>query len=299
MPRAVWQRLQTAPVALRWPTKWALFAAVVLLTAYPRPDLLVRQIGQLRRLNDLPNPHEPALQPVRGRFSAFLDARGVNRTEPRRMLAAVNAFVQREIPYSWDWDNWAVADYTPTLAELLARGTEDCDGRAVLAAALLRSEGIPAELVCDLRHVWVSTPHGDTMDPLGPPLIRSNGGGLPLKSWLRLIDPAPPAFGIAVFPIGRELIVLTAMWLLLLPAHPRRTHAMGGLVMLVAALVLIRWAGSNPMQPNLQGIYLGMGCLVAGMLLSGRPATRDGEAGQLRLPVESLPTGLFANEEAA
>jgi len=74
---------------------------------------------------------------------------------------------------------------------------------------LLRAEDIHADLVADTRHMWVSTPLGETMNPLGTPIIRNEGNRTQID-WAKLIDLGPPAFGISVFPLVREFIILLA-----------------------------------------------------------------------------------------
>jgi len=253
----LWRRLQYAPAWLRWPAKWAIFLVVTFGVLFPNPNLLRRHIQHLRQLDSLPNPDEPTLAPVAARFDAYLTERGIDTLDAAVLLREVQKFVQHEIPYAWDWDVWGVAEYLPSLAEVIASGREDCDGRAVLAAALLRAKGIPAELVADTRHMWVRTPQGETMDPLGPPILRSESGKLKVR-WSGLIDLGPPAYGISVFPLGRELIILLTAWLLLLPWRVDRRSALLALALLVQGLLLIRTAGTNPVQPWTGGILLGL-----------------------------------------
>jgi hypothetical protein len=264
---------------------------VSLLVLFPRPGLIPRHIQHLHQLESLPDPNEPSLEPVKARFDQYLEARGVQTADPQVLLAEVNAFVRREITYSWDWDTWGVAEYLPTLAEVIASGREDCDGRAVLAAALLRSKGIAAELVADTRHMWVRTPVGETMDPLGPPILRSEAGRFSVR-WSGLIDLGPPAFGISVFPLGRELIILLTFWLLLLPPRVDRRSALLSLGLLVQGLLIVRMAGADPVHPRTAWIILGLvslGLPVAGLWLIRL---------RYRRPL-GLPTALSVAQELA
>jgi hypothetical protein len=184
----------------------------------------------------------------------------------------VEAFVTAEIPYGWDWVVWGAADYTPTLPELLTKRTEDCDGRAVLAAALLRHRGITADLVADPRHMWVRTPWGDTMNPLGQPVFKWTDEGLVID-WKRLLDPGPFAFGIAVFPLGRELVLLLTAWLLALHPGVGRLRPILGLGLLGAALAAWRLAGADPLAPSYTGITLAAGLTLAGIVAVGKRTT--------------------------
>jgi hypothetical protein len=269
--RRSWNTVQALHFYLRWPLKWIVFIAVCFFTLFPHPRLFARHVRHLGAIDSLPDPREPALAPVKADFEAYLAARHVLRTSPQAMLQAVNAFVCGRIPYSWDWDTWGMADYLPTVREVIERGTEDCDGRAVLAAALLRSENIPAELVGDTRHMWVRTPMGETMDPLGPAIVETRQGK-PHVRWAGLIDLGPPAFGISVFPLRREFIILAAAWILLLPRRLYFKRVTIGLALLIQALLIIRMAGRDPIHPNTNGILLGLANLtVAVPVLAWRP----------------------------
>jgi hypothetical protein len=95
------------------------------------------------------------------------------------------------------------------------------------------------------------------MGPLGPPLIQSKEGKIQIR-WSQLIDLGPPAFGISVFPIGRELVIVLAMWLLLLPYRVDRRSAALALGLLVQGLLIIRAAGTDPLRPWMGGILLGL-----------------------------------------
>ena len=149
-----WTYLQTRPLHARWPAKWGLFLLVLLLTLYPSPAALIRHLSHLKNPNQMADPGEPTLGPVLERFDAYLAASKQRTDRPQDLLAHVERFVYREVPYAWDWDTWGVADYLPTVGEVIASGREDCDGRAVLAAAILKAKGVPAELVGDVRHMW-------------------------------------------------------------------------------------------------------------------------------------------------
>lgn len=286
----IWPRLQHAPVHTRWPVKWAIFAAVVFLVLYPNPALLLRHIRHMRQLDTLPDPAEPALAPMKARFEIFLEENGIQSLDPDVLLPLVEKFVRQEIPYAWDWEVWGVAEYLPTVAEVFAKGREDCDGRAVLAAALLRAKGIPAELVADTRHMWVRTPHGETMNPMGPPIIRSEGGNVRIR-WSGLLDLGPPAYGISVFPLGRELIILLCAWLLLLPWRVDWRSAGLALALMAQGLLLIRYAGTDPHYPWMPGILLGIFSLL--LAVGGLWLVRL----RYRVPAPE-PTGLTLTEDA-
>ncbi len=222
--------------------KVGLFLLVLLFVLYPDPRFLLRDIHNLRRLQSLPDPSGPALHEVTGRFEAWLDLRGVPADEPAELLIAVQEFVYQEIPYGWDWEVWGAVNYVPTVEEVIERGREDCDGQAVVAAAILRERGIPADLVGDPRHMWVRTPYGETMNPLEDPVFEPGEFGM-LINWIRLINFRALAFGIYVFPFWREVIVLLALVVLTMPERPEVRSTLAGTFLLFGALFLLRMAG--------------------------------------------------------
>jgi len=252
--KGLWRRIQCSPAWIRWPVKWAVLGAVVFLVLYPDPRLLVRTIRHERMIDRLSDPLCPSLAPVLTEFEGFLAGKGAAQTSPEGLLTEVESFVLQRVPYAFDWEVWGVVDYLPTLPELLAEGREDCDGRAVLAAAILRARGIDAHVVGDPRHLWVVTPHGELMGPLGEPAFAATAGGMQIH-WIRMLEPGPLAFGIAIFPVYRELIILGCAWLLLL--WPGCTRVQAGLILLllVEALILLRLAGADPRAPSYGGIF--------------------------------------------
>jgi hypothetical protein len=261
MIRVAWDYLQSRPARVRCPAKWLIFGCVAFFVLYPRPHLFLKNLHHWRSLDTLADPHAPELVPVSARFDAYLGERGFTPAESAAVLKAAERFVDREILYAWDWQVWGVADYVPTVSEVIRSGREDCDGRAVLAAALLRARGIAADLVGDPRHIWVRTQAGDAMNPLGEPVFVAGSGGLDVK-WGRLLDPGPPAFGISVFPLERELILTLTLWALLLPARVTRVRAGSALLLLLLALWLLRWGGRDPVSPVLSLIAAGAGALM-------------------------------------
>jgi len=222
--------------AVRVPVKIVIFAAVFLLVLFPRPWLLVRHVDRVRHLDRLIEPNAPGLEALGRQLQTSLPAGLTNRQIHRR----VEEFVHKTIPYDWDWNTWGVADYIPTVSELLEMRREDCDGRAVLAASLLRQLGQKSYLATDLRHVWVGVERDELMGPGGRKTAISTPTGTRFD-W-RTVENVPRtlAFGTAVFPLPRELIVLATMVLLL--AHPkmRVRWLVSGTALLLAALVFLR-----------------------------------------------------------
>jgi len=226
---------ETRPV-LRVPVKLLMFLVVVLLVLYPKPHLLMRVVHRLRHLHGLIEPNAPALAELDRRFRTDLPA-GLSAREVQKR---VEAFVHKTIPYDWDWNTWGVAVYIPTVAEVLDKGREDCDGRAVLAASLLRRLGQKASLVTDIRHMWVAVGKDELMRPGGPKSAVSTPTGTRVD-WRTLRNvPRSLAFGAAVFPLVRELILIAAAVALLW--HPRTgpRWLVAGAVLLLIGLAFLR-----------------------------------------------------------
>ena len=108
---------------------------------YPDPGMLLRSIRNTAR---------PQIQPeaVAGLARRLPD-------DPR----AIEAYVlDRQVPYSYDWQSAGVPWYFPTTAEALRAGRGDCESRAVVLASILTAKGIPNELRLSFDHIWVDYP---------------------------------------------------------------------------------------------------------------------------------------------
>lgn len=240
-----WIALHDGSRLVRWPLKCAAFAAVLVLVLYPRLWLLPTALERLGHLEGLITPQAEGLAPLEAEVRGGLPAEAAAGD----VLARVEAVVERALPYRFDWDNYGVMFYIPTVAEALARGSEDCDGRAVVAASLLRRMGYESRLVSDYLHMWVVTPEGETMSPsVGATSIDSGGAGRPASRFRvsadTLVSLARGAcFGVAVFPLARLAIVLVAFAALALHPRSRPGAVLIGAALLVAALALLRGTG--------------------------------------------------------
>lgn len=176
---------------------------------------------------------------------------------PRAVIQQqVERFVYEKVLYAWDWDTWGCADYIPTIEEMFTklpragggRLFEDCDGRAVVAASLMRRLGFDAQLVTDLRHVWVVTPDGEWMGPgRGKAAVATPQGTQVRWSTVATNAPMSLSYGIAVFPFGRELIVLATAFVLLLHRRTPRRPAVLAAVLLLDGLLFLRCGALSPM----------------------------------------------------
>lgn len=222
--------------SLRWywrmPLKWLVFLAVLFVVLFPDPRQFARHISHLSNLDSMVDPDAPELAAweaeVRTRMARTAPAGSqegadsTRRSSPQMVQAVVQKLVLDKVQYGWDWDVWGSADYMPTVGEIFARAEsrggvlqEDCDGRAVMAASLMRRLGYNARIVTDLRHVWVTTPQGEWMGPgrIKTIVSDSSGNRINLRSAGANI-PVSLSYGIAVFPLGRELVILAAAFVL-------------------------------------------------------------------------------------
>ncbi len=271
----------------RWPLKSCFLAAVVLFTLYPNPLLLGRHLRHWSNLEAMIQPEEPALAPLVQEAESRLSANPDKQSDPEFMLRTVERVVYERIPYAWDWDVWGCADYLPTVAETLRQGREDCDGRAVVAASILRRLGIQASLVTDGSHMWIQTGQGDAMSPMptasGRTLISSVDGGARVDPFAIvgvraiLIDwPKNLGFGAAVFPIGRVACIALAVLVCLLPTGARTARCTFASICVAGALLSWRLGCSDPWDNSLGAAWLGIGGCVLGCVIAGRGGTVRG-----------------------
>ena len=263
---------------LRWPLKWLMLATAVGLILFPCVWLLPTYISRMRNLDALIDPNAPELAPLEREVRTRVALRMLNAdvgvaaplagdigASPAPSAASSDApaaaiaatlretenVVYRHVPYDWDWNTWGVFDYVPTVHEVFVKGHEDCDGRAVVAASLLRRMGIPTAIRCDLMHVWVHTPYGEamTVPGQGPATVTTPEGGGPTRVNLTPAALANLArgttFGVWAFPVGRVALLWLAVCLV--AAHPRssRVRRVVGPLVALAGLALVRYAGQN------------------------------------------------------
>ncbi len=250
----------------RWPIKWTIFGIAYVIVCFPYPNLVIRHIRHWSNPNALIEPDCPALQPMARELRAQLPS----NLSAAETLSQVESFVYDHVPYDWDWNTWGMADYLPTVEEVVRMGREDCDGRAVVAASLLKNLGFDARIVTDFAHVWVTTPEGETMGPGETKTVEVTEKGMKFNARGLLQIPQILSYGIAVFPLPRELILLGVLWLLLLGrAGPLRMCV--SLAFLAGGLLLLRHGAANYRGPQLfmenLGYFafgLGMALMVAG-----------------------------------
>lgn len=260
MLRTAWVGLQRLPFVVRWPVKWAFVGAVVFLTLYPRPRLFSANVRHLMTLDKLADPDDRALAPWAAEFAALLPP----KVTPRQRLDIVDRFVRHKIPYQFDWVTWKVADYLPTIAEIIAAGREDCDGRALIAASLLRRYDPSARVVTDFKHMWVKSDYGECLRPSGRPVLEARREGMRMR-WRSLPSIRGPAYGMAVFPIGRELIIAASVGLALADPRLRMRTVLAAAAVLANGLLIVRLAARDPWAPEMWGVWLGWTQMLAAL----------------------------------
>lgn len=237
-----WRRRHASRPLSRWAGKTFFVLVVLFLILYPRVWMLPTWIDRVRHADQLIDPKNAHLAPLEERVRAA--AR--DPADVKQVYRVVESTVYQAVPYAFDWDVWGVMDWIPTVDEVFQKGREDCDGRAVVAASLLRRMGYEASLTTDLKHVWVHTPQGDLMSPgTGHKVARSERGGTRVEiSKDLLLDAAQGvSFSLTVFPLTRLLILLVAIAAATMHPWSSPARRVAGCVILLLALGLLRDAG--------------------------------------------------------
>ncbi len=262
----MWNALAEASAPARFVVKCFLFVLVLVVVLFPHPVLFVRHIDHFRHHDALIQPDLPAMPDINAEINKTLPT---NAT-PKQEFAAVERYVYKTIKYQYDWYNWGNLDYWPTAAEVWERKREDCDGRAVLAASILRSRGYKdARLVANLNHVWVQVDGQEIMGPQPEKNLRREGDKIvvTLPGMATLLDTFAQ---LSAFPALRSLIIILTATLLMY--HPCRHK--GGFCFVAALasagfLFLYEWS-SLWMRHELVGIplnfFLGMALLLASVV---------------------------------
>lgn len=242
-----------------------MFALTVFAVCYPYPRLFARNVARWRNPNALIDQNAPELRPWIEELRPKLEGLEAGPDA----LKIVEQFVYEKVRYDWDWNTWGVVDYIPTVAEVFSAGTEDCDGRAVVSASLLRNFGYKADIVTDMTHVWVKTDRGETMSPgrMKKFAVATDEGVR--YNWDALGNiPRSFAYGVAVFPLFRELIVVAVLWLLGFRPGMRWGLTVVCFVLMLDGLFIVRYACSDPWKdPQLLGQWFGMANILAGTVL--------------------------------
>lgn len=248
--------------------KSCLLLVVVGLCLFPRFWLVPALVSRSLNLEGLLQPDHPGLAPLETAVRARIGQQDAPRE--RDTFKAVESVVLEHIPYAFDWETWGQMEYLPTLDEVLGAGREDCDGRAVVMASLLRRMGFEAHLATDFLHMWVVGPKQLQAGSLGgePSLVATSRGTRVSWATPRLAANFVRGlgFGIAVFPWTREAILVCAA--LLLTLHPRVSvlRATIGVLLVLATWISCRWIGQRLWV--LGDAALIVGCFIGWCLLA-------------------------------
>lgn len=255
--------LNKPPWYVRVPLKAVVLGLTILFVCFPYPRLLATHLERWRDPDQLIEADAPALRP----FIDELAPRLSQVESGKQALQIVEQFVYGKLPYAWDWDNWGMADYIPTVTEAIERGVEDCDGRAVVAASLLDHFGYQPQIVTDFTHVWVKTNKGETMAPRETKVIVSTekGNQINWAAWGEI--PRALGYGVAVFPFVREAIILLVAWIVLLPRGTTLGGALLGLEHFVAGWIILRIAGEDHLNPRVTAQLAGIALIAIGIIL--------------------------------
>lgn len=258
----------------RLPIKWAILGLTVLAVSFPYPRLAYRHLRHWMNPNALIEPHAPPLQPWVEELRQSLPA----DLPPRETLRRVERFVYERVPYEFDWNTWGLSDYLPTVTEVIEMGREDCDGRAVVAASLLQNFGFKTQIVTNFAHVWVRTDKGETMGPGRRTAVVATDRGLQFQ-WSALGElPRGSMYGLAVFPLVRQLIVLVVGWWLMLRSNSGIVRSLTALTLLCCGLLILRVGSREYLHPihwmQILGV-LSIAAAVLLLLLRGRRGRRQ------------------------
>lgn len=241
-----------------------LFAGFTIVVLFPRVDLLLKHAIRWADMESLIQPDLPEIREMNREIDTLLPPAAT----PAQEIETVEKYVLKKIHYVHDWEQWGNADYWPDAAEVCASGSEDCDGRAVLAVSILRSRGFPsAALAASLNHMWaVAVPvrgsgAGEPRGLLGPDaqttLRRTPEGEteISLPGWSMVREMIS---GVRRFPAFRICLILAAA---LLTLHPLRSGFFWpALTCLLGAFILVLdWAVRKESSGSDSQLLAGLG----------------------------------------
>lgn len=309
---------------LRIPLKWVLLLIVIFFVLFPNPfqfrrhlqhiadydamidadapqfaaweaeirQTLNKKADDARRKTGKPIADAPLMAADTAPASPPAEPHWNDALSPTRVQKEVERFVYQKVKYDWDWNVWGSADYMPTVSEMFENAMndpdgvirEDCDGRAVMAASVLRRLGYQSSIVTDLRHVWVVTPQGEWMGPGRGKTMKStkDGNRFDLLATISNV-PVSLSYGVAVFPLHREAIIALTIWLLLSRRGMGKARFFLGGLLLFQGLLFMRsgvlapaalrgGAESWPAWVGILHIASGMGVLLWAGWRAGRVA---------------------------
>lgn len=146
-------------IFLRWTFKSLFFVCLSVVVLNPNLRRAFQQVDHTLEPERLIQTNFQALPCINAQIDRYVRSDGGRRSEAR----LVAKFVLKKIKYISDYENWGNLDYWPTAEEVWQKRQEDCDGRAILAASILRSRGFhSAALAVGLDHMWVIVDENET-----------------------------------------------------------------------------------------------------------------------------------------
>jgi len=207
---------------------------------YPNPIKLIEQCITYTNPENLIQPKFKGIDTINAQIDSLLPLEYTREQE----LKTVERFVYTHIQYRYDWDLWLNADYWPSAEKVWEKGYEDCDGRAVLAASILRSRGFEdVQIVGNTVHVWVKTKQAELMGPDAEKIIEYEDGQatINLPSWRLVIKSF--AFSCHIFPYARIiLLIFIILAIFMFPIKNYKQWISLCLLSAVGYVLLLDWA---------------------------------------------------------
>ncbi len=239
MIKFLWDKVAELRLIWQLLIKITIFSIVLFFVLFPNPVIFVEQVKNLSDLESLIQSDFSGIEEINSQIDTLLAENCTLEEE----FQIIQHYIYKNIPYSYDWDNWGVVDYWPSADAVWQRRTEDCDGRAVLAAAILRSRGFEtANLAGSLRHVWVTVDGQELMGPDKEKSLKKVDGKtiISLPSWKMILTGF--AFILSEFPAIRNLIILlTALILLYHPCKNMAALFAATTAALLGFILLMEW----------------------------------------------------------
>src|ERR1044071_3741100 len=148
---------------VRIPVKIFIFLLVTFLVCFPYPGQFARHFHRICNMQEMIDPAAPELDAWESQLRERIEndpSFAMTPLGPISMPAAAHAqwiverFVLENVKYEWDWNLWGSADYMPSVHEMFEKAKEfdgqvkeDCDGRAVMAASLMKRLGYEPTIV--------------------------------------------------------------------------------------------------------------------------------------------------------
>jgi len=112
----------------------------VILVLYPNPSKLVTTVSRL---------YNPPMDYFVEELKPIL-RESYNKTPQQ-----IEEIVKREIPYSYDWDNYGLPLYFPTVEEVMKNKTGDCKSQFLITASVFDYYNIKYVMLVSPVHVWI------------------------------------------------------------------------------------------------------------------------------------------------